>query len=121
VIGSLPVVIVGSEADVGDHEEAGGPAEERSCPICLNELVAGEEARLLLCHHMFHRQCVDEWLRVNASCPTCRKSILPDTGGTPAAPAPTTVISATTSTSSLHSAVVERRRTNGEYEMINSR
>ena len=24
-------------------------------------------------------QCVDEWLRVNASCPTCRKSILPPT------------------------------------------
>lgn len=23
-------------------------------------------------------QCVDEWLRVNASCPTCRMSILND-------------------------------------------
>jgi hypothetical protein len=25
----------------------------------------------------FTWQCVDEWLKVNASCPTCRKSILP--------------------------------------------
>ena len=24
-------------------------------------------------------KCVDEWLRVNATCPTCRKSILPST------------------------------------------
>ncbi len=23
-------------------------------------------------------QCVDEWLRVNASCPTCRKRIVDD-------------------------------------------
>ena len=27
--------------------------------------------------YFFSFQCVDEWLRVNATCPTCRKSILP--------------------------------------------
>ena len=31
---------------------------------------------LLFCY--FFVQCVDEWLRVNASCPTCRKRIFPD-------------------------------------------
>jgi hypothetical protein len=46
-----------------------------SCPICLSDMVVGEEVRVLTCRHTFHRACLDEWLRVNASCPTCRTSI----------------------------------------------
>lgn len=30
----------------------------------------------------FESQCVDEWLRVNASCPTCRKRIAVEQGPT---------------------------------------
>lgn len=50
--------------------------EERTCPVCLNEMSIGDEARSLPCRHLFHKNCVDEWLRVNASCPTCRCSII---------------------------------------------
>eukprot|EP00605_Chrysophyceae_sp_TOSAG23-4_P000574 GSChrysophyteH1.ASY1.ANO1.651.1 assembled CDS len=39
-----------------------------SCPICLSDLIVGEEARVLRCKHLFHKDCLDEWLRVNASC-----------------------------------------------------
>lgn len=46
-----------------------------SCPICLNDMAVGEQVRVLICKHVFHRECLDEWLRVNASCPTCRTSI----------------------------------------------
>lgn len=42
-------------------------------------MIIGEEARVMECKHIFHKQCLDEWLRVNASCPTCRKSIFNDT------------------------------------------
>lgn len=69
-IDALPVVKIDSS-----HIQQGG---DNTCPICLNEMVVGEDARLLRCHHIFHKQCVDEWLRVNASCPTCRKRILGD-------------------------------------------
>ena len=51
--------------------------EERSCPICLNEMEVGTEVRSLPCNHLYHKDCVDEWLRVNASCPTCRFKIQP--------------------------------------------
>lgn len=71
-IDSIPTIIIDSESPES------GLGEDASCPICLNEMVTGEEARLLRCKHMFHKQCVDDWLRVNASCPTCRKSILRD-------------------------------------------
>lgn len=49
--------------------------DNNTCPICINEMVVGEQARYLPCRHLFHKTCVDEWLRVNASCPTCRASI----------------------------------------------
>jgi E3 ubiquitin-protein ligase RNF38/44 len=49
--------------------------DNNTCPICINEMVEGEQARSLPCKHLFHQSCVDEWLRVNASCPTCRASI----------------------------------------------
>ena len=41
-------------------------------------MIIGDEARVMECKHTFHKQCLDEWLRVNASCPTCRKSIFND-------------------------------------------
>ena len=47
-----------------------------SCPVCLNDMDVGEQVRNLPCQHKFHKECVDEWLRVNASCPTCRTSII---------------------------------------------
>eukprot|EP01036_Dinobryon_divergens_P032586 gene32586-42204_t len=55
------------------------PRLQASCPICLSTFVVGEVARSLRCKHIFHKECLDEWLRVNASCPTCRKRILDDT------------------------------------------
>jgi E3 ubiquitin-protein ligase ATL10/75/76/77/78 len=47
------------------------------CAICLGEFDDGEELRLLPgCHHGFHVQCIDVWLLMHASCPTCRNSLL---------------------------------------------
>jgi len=54
--------------------EGGAPP---SCAICLASYSGGEEVRRLPCHeaHHFHRQCVDDWLTLNASCPICRKGV----------------------------------------------
>eukprot|EP00981_Chlorochromonas_danica_P001708 scaffold369_cov177-Ochromonas_danica.AAC.41 len=70
VIDSIPVITISS-----DHLSNG---QIPTCPICLNEMALGESARSLRCGHLFHQQCVDEWLRVNATCPTCRKSVRED-------------------------------------------
>ena len=50
--------------------------DDRTCAVCLNDMDIGEEVRIMPCKHLFHKDCVDEWLRVNASCPTCRWSII---------------------------------------------
>lgn len=50
---------------------------ESSCPICLAEYIAGEIAKCMPeCQHCFHIDCVDKWLKLNTTCPVCRKCLL---------------------------------------------
>ena len=62
-----------------ETEGAGAGKSENCCAICLSDYESGEQLRVLPCGHRFHKACVDEWLRVNASCPTCRQHIVGDT------------------------------------------
>lgn len=45
------------------------------CTICLCEFEEGEDVRRLPCFHLFHVQCVDQWLCTNKRCPICRVDI----------------------------------------------
>ncbi|KNA05746.1 hypothetical protein SOVF_187580 [Spinacia oleracea] len=46
-----------------------------SCPICLSDFSAKETLRCIPeCKHCFHADCIDEWLKMNGSCPLCRTS-----------------------------------------------
>ncbi|CAD8154090.1 unnamed protein product [Paramecium pentaurelia] len=47
------------------------------CNICLHNFEIHEEYYILKCHslHMFHKQCLTEWIVVNQTCPTCRSAI----------------------------------------------
>ncbi|KAM3233730.1 RING-H2 finger protein ATL74 [Capsicum annuum] len=63
----LPVSVYGSGVNI--------PATD--CPICLGEFMDGEKVRVLpRCHHGFHVKCIDIWLALHSSCPTCRQSLL---------------------------------------------
>ncbi|RPA87504.1 hypothetical protein BJ508DRAFT_60927 [Ascobolus immersus RN42] len=44
------------------------------CLVCLSDYEMGEQCReLTSCHHIFHRECIDEWLTTGRnSCPLCR-------------------------------------------------
>uniref|UniRef100_A0A7N0R9H7 RING-type E3 ubiquitin transferase n=1 Tax=Kalanchoe fedtschenkoi TaxID=63787 RepID=A0A7N0R9H7_KALFE len=47
------------------------------CSICLCEYKPNDVLRTIPdCNHYFHSDCVDEWLKLNATCPVCRK--MPD-------------------------------------------
>lgn len=53
--------------------------EEPCCPVCICDYEENDNLRVLPCSHVFHADCVDQWLAVNATCPLCRKSIfVPD-------------------------------------------
>ncbi|KAL5232302.1 hypothetical protein ABZP36_031078 [Zizania latifolia] len=48
------------------------------CAICLAEFASGERVRVLPnCNHGFHPHCIDRWLRVHPTCPTCRQPPFP--------------------------------------------
>ncbi|GAB2299423.1 hypothetical protein Dimus_033491 [Dionaea muscipula] len=51
----------------------------RECIICLGEFLEGERVRVLpKCKHGFHVMCIDAWLLLHSSCPTCRQSPVVD-------------------------------------------
>merc|ERR1719329_434008 len=41
--------------------------------VCLGEFTEGENLRELECEHLFHQECIDEWLRRSAACPICKR------------------------------------------------
>jgi Ring finger domain len=51
------------------------------CAVCIGIFCAdsgpydeGAELRQLPCAHHFHVDCINTWLRINGSCPTCRQT-----------------------------------------------
>ncbi|XP_078182587.1 putative RING-H2 finger protein ATL69 [Carex rostrata] len=59
----------------GDNKNNAGAGGDDACPICLGEYVSGDVLRRGPdCGHCFHVACVDEWLRLSATCPLCRSS-----------------------------------------------
>ncbi|KAK8187467.1 uncharacterized protein BKA78DRAFT_298466 [Phyllosticta capitalensis] len=72
--------------EVGAGPPVVAPTSERSvsysqptCAICLDDFVHKETTvRELPCHHIYHPECIDNFLRDNSSlCPLCKKTVLP--------------------------------------------
>jgi hypothetical protein len=48
----------------------------KSCSVCLEEQKFGEHVRALPCFHVFHRDCIDRWLKTKATCPVCTMEVV---------------------------------------------
>ena len=47
-----------------------------NCVICVDEFIEEDQVRVLPCSHIFHPQCIDEWLVNHSSlCPLCKKEV----------------------------------------------
>ena len=53
---------------------------EELCSICLELIdsatkIEQEQSTELKCHHFFHQECIQEWLKHSQTCPNCRASV----------------------------------------------
>lgn len=60
------------------YKEIGNKEEITSCDeccICLAKYKEKEEIRELPCSHIFHLNCVDQWLKIISCCPLCKQEL----------------------------------------------
>ncbi|KAH7646864.1 ring finger [Cryptosporidium bovis] len=46
-----------------------------TCAICLSNIGDDDLIRSLPCSHIYHYNCIDEWVKVKSSCPLCNVSL----------------------------------------------
>ena len=69
-----PVPVVPSAEQItAATERMFQPPADTNCSICQEGLVQG--TRLRACNHVFHDQCIGQWLQVNTRCPVCRHDV----------------------------------------------
>lgn len=52
-----------------------GVDEKEKCVICLGEFENDDDVTVLPCEHVFCASCINQWLKVNRTCPSCKRSI----------------------------------------------
>ncbi|XP_078150741.1 E3 ubiquitin-protein ligase ATL31-like [Carex rostrata] len=73
VLETFPIMVY---SEVKEHKIGKGSLE---CAVCLCEFKDDENIRLLpKCSHVFHTDCIDEWLSSHVTCPVCRCVLTPD-------------------------------------------
>ncbi|CAK9163698.1 unnamed protein product, partial [Ilex paraguariensis] len=58
--------------------EGSGSMEE--CMICLEKFCVGQEATCMPCSHVYHGDCIAQWLERSHLCPLCRFQMPTDSG-----------------------------------------
>lgn len=48
---------------------------QQTCMVCLEDFQLTQPCRRLPCSHVFHKTCIDEWLRRCTDCPICKANV----------------------------------------------
>ncbi|ORY97783.1 hypothetical protein BCR43DRAFT_523899 [Syncephalastrum racemosum] len=54
---------------------------QTDCAVCKEEFEIHETVTELPCAHLFHDDCIKPWLKVNGTCPVCRRSLNSESSG----------------------------------------
>ncbi|XP_057300103.1 RING finger protein 11-like [Hydractinia symbiolongicarpus] len=52
-----------------------GTKKKRECVICMGDFCVGDPIRFLPCMHIYHKECIDDWLLRSFTCPSCMESV----------------------------------------------
>jgi len=69
---------VASESAIGSVEKAvivKRRDRREVCAICLEEPEVGDDVSRMGCSHEFHSSCIEKWLEIAHTCPTCRHDL----------------------------------------------
>eukprot|EP00523_Entomoneis_sp_CCMP467_P002285 CAMPEP_0168748246 /NCGR_PEP_ID=MMETSP0724-20121128/16076_1 /TAXON_ID=265536 /ORGANISM="Amphiprora sp., Strain CCMP467" /LENGTH=525 /DNA_ID=CAMNT_0008796067 /DNA_START=57 /DNA_END=1634 /DNA_ORIENTATION=+ len=109
--------------DENDNDVDEESDHQSTCIVCLNSYNQGDVIAWSpnpQCQHIFHRDCITEWLQKNVSCPVCRNPFLndnhPDEDGTGTIHGSAndwTQLNTTTTTSSTATTTTAAASTNG--------
>ena len=47
----------------------------QACTICLIDFAPEDQVAQLKCSHVYHQECMNQWIKENASCPLCRDNL----------------------------------------------
>lgn len=68
--------------DLASEENDLGDEDEEECSVCFENLSGeGRPTRQLKCLHVFHHDCIQEWLLRDPRCPFCKASAAPAAQG----------------------------------------
>ncbi|KAL4454981.1 hypothetical protein ABPG74_006363 [Tetrahymena malaccensis] len=56
-------------------EKQQNPVQEEQCSVCLIEFQENDKIRITICDHIFHSECLLQWLKSQENCPNCRKDL----------------------------------------------
>jgi hypothetical protein len=45
------------------------------CSICYEDIEENKK-KILICNHIFHKKCINDWMKIKPICPYCRKYII---------------------------------------------
>ena len=48
---------------------------DNTCTICCTQFENDDSVILLNCNHIFHKECINEWIHYKAECPLCKTSV----------------------------------------------
>jgi hypothetical protein len=65
-----PGVKICIESICVDDKHKGEP-----CAVCKSEFEINEKITVLNCNHIYHTDCIGEWVKYKSECPVCRAEI----------------------------------------------
>lgn len=49
---------------------------DTSCPICLENFEEWDSVLFMSCRHVFHKNCIVNWMKDHSTCPMCVRKII---------------------------------------------
>merc|ERR1712113_941596 len=50
----------------------------QTCPVCKDKFEDGDVCKLMPCDHLYHKDCIEQWLNHANNCPVCRYRLKTD-------------------------------------------